>query len=141
MEQWPTQFASLVRVQKQLRIYRKLQGSVKGGMEIILFLACLPCLVLSNFEMIAARDMLQLADMGEFERYDTGPRRNPIDFFFWAGVDIQNNWGPGNFALYIDDHILSIVDMSLWPMTERLHEPHRPEQDRARALLLTKSVP
>ena len=31
--QWPNQFASLVRVQRQLRLYLKLQGSVKGGID------------------------------------------------------------------------------------------------------------
>lgn len=39
--------------------------------------------------------MLQVMDEFEFPRYDVGPRRTPAAFFKWAGVDIQNNWGPG----------------------------------------------
>ena len=44
--------------------------------------------------------MLAISDLGEFERYDVGPRRTPAQFFEWAGVDIQNNWGPGTFNQY-----------------------------------------
>lgn len=42
--------------------------------------------------------MLAVSDLGEFERYDVGPRRTPAQFFDWAGVDIQNNWGPGTLT-------------------------------------------
>lgn len=46
----------------------------------------------------SGRDMLAVSDLGEFERYDVGPRRTPAQFFDWAGVDIQNNWGPGTLT-------------------------------------------
>eukprot|EP00602_Paraphysomonas_sp_CaronLab_P010873 CAMPEP_0185029734 /NCGR_PEP_ID=MMETSP1103-20130426/16211_1 /TAXON_ID=36769 /ORGANISM="Paraphysomonas bandaiensis, Strain Caron Lab Isolate" /LENGTH=623 /DNA_ID=CAMNT_0027564583 /DNA_START=155 /DNA_END=2026 /DNA_ORIENTATION=+ len=76
--QWPTQFGSLMRLQKQLRIYSKLQGSVKSGPHI--------------------EDQL---DLDEFEKHDVGPRRNVDRYWQWAGIDLQNNWGqsctkPGN---------------------------------------------
>lgn len=69
--QWPCQFGSLIRLQKQLRIYDRLQGSVKGGL-----------------------DLEGKLNMDEFDRYDVGKRRKAEDFWKWAHIDIQNNWGP-----------------------------------------------
>ena len=69
--QWPANFMSVIRIQKQLRIYIKLAGSSWSPAK------------------------LQDVDLAEFDKYDIGPRRNPSDFFEWAGVDLQNNWGPG----------------------------------------------
>lgn len=68
--QWPCQFGSLIRLQKQLRVYDKLQGSVKNG-----------------------RNFTGLLNLQDWERYDVGKRRRVEDFWAWAHIDIQNNWG------------------------------------------------
>ncbi len=66
--QWPAQFGSILRLQKQLHIYTKLQG--KSG-----------------------EPRIKVLDMEDLEKYEAGPRRSPERFFEWAKVDLQNNWG------------------------------------------------
>jgi hypothetical protein len=66
--QWPTQFGSILRLQKQLHIYPQLQG--KSG-----------------------EPKIKELDLVDMERYQAGPRRSPEEFFKWAKVDLRNNWG------------------------------------------------
>jgi hypothetical protein len=68
--QWPTQFYSLMRIQKQLKVYNRLQGSLKDG-----------------------RNLDGKLEETDLERYQVGPRRPVEAFWKWAKVDIQNNWG------------------------------------------------
>jgi hypothetical protein len=66
--QWPTQFGSILRLQKQLNIYSHLQGK-------------------------AGPPKIKELDLVDMELYQAGPRRSPEEFFKWAKVDLRNNWG------------------------------------------------
>lgn len=112
--QWPTQFFSIIRLQKQLRIFLKLQGSVNGGAYINMYLSILTYkhwLSLWIY-ILGGQQLVNKADLGEFEKYDIGPRRDPAEFFKWAGVDLQNNWGPGysSFEYHLSYQLLILYN-------------------------------
>lgn len=74
--QWPCQYSSLLRLQKELHIFDVLQkpkepGSLGPG-------------------GIQREDKL---DMTDFKKYEVGPRRDADEFWRWAKIDLQNNWG------------------------------------------------
>eukprot|EP00633_Aureoumbra_lagunensis_P009035 CAMPEP_0197321814 /NCGR_PEP_ID=MMETSP0891-20130614/66478_1 /TAXON_ID=44058 ORGANISM="Aureoumbra lagunensis, Strain CCMP1510" /NCGR_SAMPLE_ID=MMETSP0891 /ASSEMBLY_ACC=CAM_ASM_000534 /LENGTH=505 /DNA_ID=CAMNT_0042813877 /DNA_START=184 /DNA_END=1701 /DNA_ORIENTATION=- len=62
---WPLQYRSLLRVHRQLRINNNLSPDAQ----------------------------IDLINLDDWERYDTGPRRDPRDFFKWASVDVKRDWG------------------------------------------------
>lgn len=66
--QWPTQFGSILRLQKQLHIYSQLQGK-------------------------AGQPKIKQLDLTDNDKYEAGPRRSPEQFFKWAKVSLRNNWG------------------------------------------------
>ena len=77
--QWPLQYNSLLRLQKELHIFDTLQKPLlngppegPGGLK---------------------HEKEHKIDMTEFKRYEVGTRRNVDDFWKWAKMDIQNNWG------------------------------------------------
>jgi hypothetical protein len=77
--QWPTQFASLVRIQKQLRIFDQLLGTVSGTS------------LMANPYHEESR--LYLNEVGEGERYGVGTERAVEEYWRWAEIDLKNNWG------------------------------------------------
>jgi hypothetical protein len=76
--QWPTQFGSLVRIQKQLHIFDELLGSNRDPG--------------SNLYS-ANESLLLLNEIGVGERYGVGPYRDVKEYWKWAKIDLQNNWG------------------------------------------------
>jgi len=62
---WPCQYRSLLRIQEQLRVHT----------------------------LLTPRESLGVVDLDEWSKYDTGPRRDPRDFFEWAGIRLANEWG------------------------------------------------
>lgn len=64
-KRWPCQYRSLLRIHRQLRVDRILSPHAR----------------------------VDTIDMEEWDRYDSGPRRDPADFFKWAKVFVKKEWG------------------------------------------------
>lgn len=75
--QWPTQFGSIIRLQKQLHIFNKL---VETNNHI-------------NYNIYNKDENLLLNEVGVGEKYGVGPYRSVEEYWKWAGIDIKNNWG------------------------------------------------
>jgi hypothetical protein len=73
--QWPLQYHSLLRLQKELHIFDELQKHVPGGPD--------PGGIQRESKL----------DMTDFKKYEVGPRRDASEFWKWAKIDMQNNWG------------------------------------------------